>query len=114
VHPFLRLRRLEPFSPQPGALRAVVRTRDDLVGQRIAAANQLSAVPDTFWPGAKQVFADVESPIARAQRHPSFVTLWLDRSWEDGQDGRRGQRAASRVLGMPDHVSWGYLSPFGP
>ena len=67
-----RLRRLEPFSPQPGAPRAVVHTRDDLVGQPIAATNQLSAVLDAVWPGARQVFADVENPIARAQRHPSL------------------------------------------
>jgi transposase len=59
-----RLRVLEPFSAQTRALRAVVRTRDDLVDQRVAATNQLAACLDAFWPGAKQVFADLQSPIA--------------------------------------------------
>jgi transposase len=59
-----RLRVLEPFSAQTRALRAVVRTRDDLVDQRTAATNQLGACLDGFWPGAKQVFADLQSPIA--------------------------------------------------
>jgi transposase len=59
-----RLRILQPFSPQTRALRAVVRTRGDLVDQRVAATNQLSACLEAFWPGAKAVFADVCSPIA--------------------------------------------------
>jgi transposase len=59
-----RLRVLQPFSPETRALRAVVRTRTDLVDQRVAAINQLAACLDAFWPGAKAVFADVESPIA--------------------------------------------------
>jgi len=41
-----------------------VRTRGDLVDQRVAATNQLSACLEAFWPGAKHIFADVESPIA--------------------------------------------------
>jgi transposase len=59
-----RLRVLAPFSAETRALRAVVRTRDDLVDQRVAAANQLAACLDGFWPGAKGVFADLASPIA--------------------------------------------------
>ena len=59
-----RLRVLEPFSAATRALRAVVRTRDDLVDQRVAASNQLAACLDAFWPGAKRVFADLASPIA--------------------------------------------------
>ena len=31
---------------------------------RVAATNQLAALLDTHWPGAKAIFADVESPIA--------------------------------------------------
>jgi transposase len=61
-----RLRELAPFSAETRALRAVVRTRDDLVAQRVAATNQLAGVLDAFWPGAKAVFADIESPIALA------------------------------------------------
>ncbi len=59
-----RLRILQPFSPETRALRAVVRTRDDLVDQRVAATNQLAACLEAFWPGAKQVFAELHSPIA--------------------------------------------------
>jgi transposase len=59
-----RLRVLQPFSPQTRALRAVVRTRGDLVDQRVAVTNQLSACLEAFWPGATHIFADVESPIA--------------------------------------------------
>jgi transposase len=68
-----RLRELAPFSAETRALRAVVRTRDDLVAQRVAATNQLAGVLDAFWPGAKAVFADIESPIALAflTRYPT-------------------------------------------
>ncbi|MGH9217265.1 MAG: IS110 family transposase [Acidimicrobiales bacterium] len=59
-----RLRALQPFSAPTRALRAVVRTRDDLVDQRTAATNQLAACLDAFWPGARCVFADLASPIA--------------------------------------------------
>jgi transposase len=58
-----RLRVLQPFSAETRALRAVVRTRDDLVDQRTTASNQLGACLDAFWPGAKGVFADLASPI---------------------------------------------------
>jgi transposase len=68
-----RLRVLAPFSPQTRALRAVVRTRGDLVEQRVAAANQLGATLDAFWPGAKAVFADIHSEICLAflERYPT-------------------------------------------
>jgi transposase len=68
-----RLRRLEPFSAQTRALRAVVRTRDDLVTQRVAATNQLGAMLDAFWPGAKSIFAKLDSQITLAflERYPT-------------------------------------------
>ena len=59
-----RLRVLTPFSAETRALRAVVRTREDLVDQRVAVTNQLDACLEAFWPGAKVVFADLHSPIA--------------------------------------------------
>jgi transposase len=58
-----RLRVLQPFSPETRALRAVVRTREDLVDHRVAASNQLGACLEAFWPGAKAIFADLASPI---------------------------------------------------
>jgi len=68
-----RLRPLQPFSAQTRALRAVVRSRTDLVEQRVAAANQLEANLDAFWPGAKVVFADIWTPIALdfLERYPT-------------------------------------------
>lgn len=76
---YLRLRahRLQPATPytaQTKALRTVVRTREDIVDMRVAAANQLSALLDAHWPGAKAIFADVESAIALAflTRYPTY------------------------------------------
>jgi transposase len=68
-----RLRELVPFSSETRALRAVVRSRTDLVDQRVAAANQLNATLDAFWPGAKAVFADICSQIALdfLERYPT-------------------------------------------
>jgi len=68
-----RLRVMAPFGEQTRALRAVVRSRDDLVAQRVAINNQLEACLDAFWPGAKQIFADVCSPIALdfLERYPT-------------------------------------------
>ncbi|HEX2706342.1 MAG TPA: IS110 family transposase [Candidatus Lustribacter sp.] len=60
------LRALHPFSAETRALRAVVRTRSDLVTARVAAGNQLSATLAAFWPGAGEVFADVWSGIGLA------------------------------------------------
>jgi transposase len=59
-----RLAPAAPYSDETRALRTVVRTRDDLVQMRVAATNQLSALLEAHWPGAKAVFADVESPIS--------------------------------------------------
>jgi transposase len=68
-----RLRVLQPFSAETRALRAVVRTRGDLVDQRVAASNQLAATLDAFWPGANAVFAEVHSEISLAflERYPT-------------------------------------------
>jgi len=68
-----RLRAATPLSEHTIALRALSRTRTELVEARVAATNQLSALLDAHWPGAKEVFADVESPISLAflTRYPS-------------------------------------------
>jgi len=72
----IRIQRLRPAAPLSGptkALRAVVRTRSDLVEARVTAINQLSALLDTHWPGAKAIFANIESAIALAflTRYPT-------------------------------------------
>ena len=68
-----RWRALAPQSDAIRALRALVRSRDDLVGARVAAANQLSSTLQAFWPGAACIFADIASPIGLAflRRYPS-------------------------------------------
>lgn len=68
-----RFRRLQPLSDEIRALRALVRSRDDLVGQRVTLANQLRALLESFWPGAAAIFADIDSPIALAflARYPA-------------------------------------------
>jgi transposase len=68
-----RLRVVPGYSAETKALRTVVRTRDDLVEMRVAATNQLAALLDAHWPGAKAIFADIESPIALAflARYPT-------------------------------------------
>lgn len=68
-----RFRALEPQSDEIRALRALVRTRDDLVAQRVALANQLRSLLESFWPGAAEIFADIDSPIALAfvARYPT-------------------------------------------
>ena len=68
-----RLRALTPDSDETRALRAMTRTREDLVAAKVRLANQLKAHLDAFWPGAGRVFFYVDSPIALAflERYPS-------------------------------------------
>ncbi len=70
------LRRLTPFSEETRALRAVVRSRSDLVEARVAAGNQLRATLAAAWPGADGLFADVTSEISLAflARYPTAAS----------------------------------------
>lgn len=61
-----RFRPLRSPSDATRALRAAVRTRDDLVRTRVALANQLRSLLESFWAGAAAIFADIDSPIALA------------------------------------------------
>ena len=61
-----RLRRLEPVDPVTRELQALVRLRDDHVAAKTAASNQLGALLDAHWPGAKQLFFRLASKIALA------------------------------------------------
>jgi transposase len=67
-----RFAALAPSGDETMALRALVRTREDLVCARVGLANQLRAQLDAFWPAATRIFADIDSPIALAflQRYP--------------------------------------------
>ena len=84
-----RLRPLIPDSPATVALRAACRARKDLVGHRIALANQLRAHLQRAFPGAVGLFHDIDSPISlrflarfdcqeRADRlSPKRLAAWL-------------------------------------
>jgi transposase len=71
-----RLRPAVPYSGSTKALRTVARTRGDLVDARVAATNQLGALLDAHWPGAKAIFANIESAIALAflTKYPTAVS----------------------------------------
>jgi transposase len=61
-----RLRPMERDSDQTTALRSAVRARRDLVGHRVAAANQLRAHLQIVFPGATELFRDIDSEITLA------------------------------------------------
>ncbi|MGI9185061.1 MAG: IS110 family transposase [Solirubrobacteraceae bacterium] len=68
-----RFRVLEPDCDQTKALRALTRAREDLVGARTAAVNQLRAELERFWPGPLRLFShmDAEILLAFLERYPS-------------------------------------------
>lgn len=53
-------------SDRTKALRAAVRTRDDLVRTRVQMGNQLRALLERFWPGPLNLFHDLDSAISLA------------------------------------------------
>jgi transposase len=68
-----RFRVLEPDGDQTKALRALTRTREDLVHARVALCSQLRAELERFWPGPIGLFQKLDSPISLAflERYPS-------------------------------------------
>jgi transposase len=61
-----RLRPLTPDSPATVTLRRTCRARKDLIGHRVAAANQLRAHLRIVFPGAVGLFTAIDSPISLA------------------------------------------------
>ncbi|GAB3925108.1 IS110 family transposase [Kribbella albertanoniae] len=59
-----RLVPLTPDSPATVVLRRACRTRKDLVGHRVAVANQLRAHLRNAFPGVVGLFAEIDSPIS--------------------------------------------------
>ncbi|WP_245906765.1 IS110 family RNA-guided transposase [Mycolicibacterium palauense] len=112
-----RLRPVAPYSAQTKALRTVVRTRDDLVAMRVSATNQLSALLDDHWPGAKVIFADVESAISLAflRQYPSAASA--SRLGEKrlaaflAKHGYSGRRPASELLARLRRAPAGTTDP---
>jgi transposase len=68
-----RFQPLRPLTDEVRALRAKVRGRDDLVAERVAVANQLRSLLESYWPGAVAIFADIDSTIALSfvERYPT-------------------------------------------
>jgi transposase len=100
-----RLSVLEPDADETWALRALTRSREDLVEQRVALADQLRTQLDAFWPGAGKILAEVDSPIALA-----FLEPYPSLSDARGLGGRRlagflarhgccGRKSATELLG---------------
>lgn len=84
-----RFRPLRVPSDQTKALRAAVRTRDDLVATRVQLANQLRSLLESFWAGAAVIFADIGSPIALA---------FLDSYPTPASAARLGEKRLERFL----------------
>ena len=114
---FHRLRPAAPLSGHTKALRVVVRTRGDLVDARVAATNQLAALLDAHWPGAKAIFANIESAIALAflTQYPTAVSaagLTEKRlAAFCAQQGYSGKKPAAVLLGRLRSAPAGTLDP---
>ncbi len=113
-----RFRPLAPQNDEIRALRALVRGRDDLVATRVQLANQLRSLLQSFWPGAAEIFADVDSPIGLAfiQRYPtpeSASRLGPKRMAafcaQHGYSGRRSAQELLQRLHLAAAVSTGEL-----
>jgi transposase len=70
-----RFRALVPDSDQTKALRALTRSREELVGTRVALANRLRAELEAFWGGAATLFSEIDCAISLAflKRYPSPI-----------------------------------------
>jgi len=68
-----RFRALAPECDEIRALQALVRTRADLLAERIALGNQLRALLESFWPAPISLFGEIDSPISLAflKRYPT-------------------------------------------
>lgn len=68
-----RFRRLAPTDPLTGRVKRLVRARKELRDARTMLANQLRALLEEAWPGAAEVFAQIDTPIALdfLERYPS-------------------------------------------
>ncbi len=79
-----RFRPLTPNSDQIKALQAQVRYRADLVAERVAQANRLRSLLESFWPGAARMFANIDSGISLA-----FLQQWPTPESDGGPTERR-------------------------
>jgi transposase len=68
-----RFRALVADSDESRALKVLTRAREDLVGTKVALANQLRAELEAFWGGAALLFSEIDCAISLAflKRYPS-------------------------------------------
>lgn len=113
-----RFKPLAPECDEIRSLRTLVRGRDDLVATRVQLANQLRSLLESFWAGAAEVFADVDSPIGLAfiQRYPtpeSASRLGPRRMAafcaQHGYSGRRSPQELLDRLHQPPQITLGEL-----
>lgn len=98
---------VRPDSDETIALRMLVRARQDLLGHRIAVANQLLAVLQHNFPGAIGLFSQLDIPISLAflRRFPSEAkAAWLSQArlahWLKA-NGYFGRQPAAQLV---DHL----------
>lgn len=113
-----RLRPLTPDSSATTALRSACRARKDLVGHRVALANQLRAHLQQVFPGALGLFADLDSLISlqflsrfdcqdRADwLSPARLSAWLRRVGYTG--GSAPEVLYARLAAAPRGVTGKY------
>ena len=106
---------LRPDSAETVALRSHVRARKDLVGARVAAANQLRAHLRVAFPGAVGLFSRIDSPISLRflARFPSEARArWLRAARYSG--GASAEELYGRLAGAggdtPSSVTSAYTA----
>ena len=105
-----RLRRLRPLDAATAELRALVRMRDDHVGAKVAATNQLRVLLERHWPGAEAVLARLDSDIALDflddYPNPRRPAAWVRPAWPCSASatptaGGAARPRCSSACGMP-------------
>ena len=127
-----RLRPLIPDSPVTVTLRQTCRARKDLVAHRVAAANQLRAHLQVTFPGAVDLFAEIDSPISLrfltrfdSQDRADWLSVKRLSAWlaSVGYSGRTdpavlqqfaGHLVADRSWGRPGSAAGGSHRRLGP
>ena len=110
---------LRPDSPATVTLRSHVRARKDLVGARVAVANQLRAHLLVVLPGAVGLFRDIDSPVSLRflRRFPSAArAAWLSErrlgAWLRA-NGYCGRKTPAQLWGWLQRAPRGALGDEG-
>lgn len=100
-----RFRALVPDSDETKALRALTRSREDLVGTRVALANRLRAELEASWPGAAILFSEIDSAISlaflKSYPSPKDASKLGEKRLEGflSRHGYPGRKGAGELLG---------------